>query len=131
MIKKISAIFFCLIILGCGAQGNITKDYSKPTKNSGFEVYKRTEVKKEEYNSTWPFSVDSGFIECVTIKEGKTWIFTASNGKSYHVAGNYEYIMRNLLKDNIDEIWLKSPYDSDARVSMTPVTMKALEFCGP
>ena len=132
MIRKSLFALIILFLFGCTLYGNATKDFSKPTKNSNFQVYTRILVTKAEYNSTWPFSVDSGFIECIALKDnGHTWIFTTSNGKSYHIAGGYMNVMSQILHDDIDEIWLKSPHDEDARVSMTLVSMKALEFCGP
>lgn len=75
----------------------------------------------EQYDSEWPFTVDSGVVDCV---EGNAAIFRAE-GQTYQLNG----VARNMGYDAIDPIWRDSPALPGTKVDLSGMVSLALEQC--
>lgn len=79
------------------------------------------EVSKEEFGEAWPFTIDSGVVDCV---DGQAAIFK-TGGRSYQLNG----VARSRGYAPIDPIWRDDPEIPGAKVSVGNMIAIALKQC--
>lgn len=79
------------------------------------------EVSRSEFGDSWPFTVESGVVDCV---DGQAAVFKAE-GKTYQLNG----IARSRGYAPIDPIWKDNPDISGAKISIGEMIRVALDRC--
>ena len=79
------------------------------------------EVTREEYGDDWPFTVDSGRLECW---RGPSAVFV-TGGNVYQLNG----MASQMGHASIDPIWRDSPSIPGTKVSLGPMIQRALKLC--
>ncbi len=79
------------------------------------------EISREEYGENWPFTVDSGRLECW---RGPAAVFVA-DGTVYQLNG----VAKQMGHAPIDPIWRDNPAIPGTKISLGPVIQRALKLC--
>lgn len=79
------------------------------------------EISREEYGESWPFTVDSGRLECW---RGSAAVFVA-DGTVYQLNG----VAKQMGHAPIDPIWRDNPAIPGTKISLGPVIQRALTLC--
>ncbi|MEX0605782.1 MAG: DUF2511 domain-containing protein [Marinobacter sp.] len=103
-IRTTIVIVALFTLSGCGKSGD-----------SGLEV------SKGEFDGSWPFTVDSGVVDCF---DGEAAVFKAE-GQSYQLNG----YARSRGYAPIDPIWKDNPDIPGAKVSVGDMINLALKQC--
>jgi hypothetical protein len=104
MKTPIRAILLLFALLGCGESGN-----------SGLEV------SKGEFRESWPFTVQSGILDCV---DGQAAVFK-TDGRVYQLNGS----ARSRGYAPIDPIWRENPEIPGTKVNISRMIDLALQQC--
>ncbi|OOE76565.1 hypothetical protein BZG25_15545 [Salinivibrio sp. ML198] len=103
-----------ILIVGCSENQPEKTQVSKPVQ-SGMSV------SSETFGKEWPFTVNSGVLDCV---KGSAAIFKV-NGKSYQLNG----VASSLGFEPIDKIWKDNPETPGAKINTGPMISLALKQC--
>ncbi len=79
------------------------------------------EISREEYGENWPFTVDSGRLECW---RGPAAVFV-TDGTVYQLNG----VAKQMGHAPIDPIWRDNPAIPGTKISLGPVIQRALKLC--
>ncbi|MDW0360800.1 DUF2511 domain-containing protein [Halomonas venusta] len=79
------------------------------------------EISREEYGEAWPFTVDSGRLECW---RGPSAVFITS-GKVYQLNG----MARQMGHAPLEPIWRDNPDIPGTKVNIGPMIERALRLC--
>jgi hypothetical protein len=111
---------------GCSSSdSSSSRESSSAGGNSGGGSSPRTEqISKSTFRGTWPFTVDSGTLEC---DPPQSVYFTDSNGNQYGVNGS----ALDQGAKPVDPIWKKDNSPTGGpRVSIGDVIDAGLKLCG-
>ncbi len=112
--KIYSQLILCLLVVGCD-----TSEVSSIKSDSALSSGKT--ITRTEYGSSWPFTVESGAIDCV---DRFAAIFISNNVR-YQLTG----FASTMGYKPIDSIWRDNPEIPGSKVSLGPITQLALERC--
>ena len=79
-------------------------------------------LKASDYGATWPFTVESGVVEC---HEDALITFSANNGVTYGLNGTAQAAGY----PSIDRIWKDNPKIPRTKISIGPILDKGLNLC--
>lgn len=100
-----------------------TADEAPPTLN-------RETLRRSEFGSKWPLSVDEGTVVCIQ-DAGRVVIFFESDGTRYAVNGTSKgpTTMARFRLQRINDIWLDNPELPGTKISIGPVLDAGLRLC--
>lgn len=82
-------------------------------------------VEAEELGQAWPLTAARGTLSCKGNKAAAVATFTDMTGKRYALNG----AARSQGYAPIDPIWKRSPENSEAQISISPLIREALKLC--
>ena len=101
--------------------------------NSEYKIYKSVQISKTDLGSNWPFTVESGYVDCYEFNDGRrAWFFKTLSGMSYPVNGIAKGATRmfQINNNDIDNIWEKDPEYPELKINIGPFIDKGNKICG-
>lgn len=84
------------------------------------------QISKETLGAPWPFSVDSGVVQC----NDQRHVLFVAGGQTYAINGTARgAIKAGAPYKDLDEIWLDNPDMAGAKISVQPVLDIGLSLC--
>ena len=115
-------VWLIVVILLIGLCNDPNSESSTPVSGTEQDGQSGRLVTQNEFGDRWPFTVESGYVDCI---QNKTPVFR-SGPKTYGLTG---YGTTNLGLPEIDPIWKNNPSIAGVKISLTPITDLARQQC--
>ena len=111
-----------VVVLLIGVCNDPNSESSAPVSSIEQGIQAGRLVTQDELGDRWPFTVASGYVDCI---QDDTPVFRSST-RTYGLTG---YGTTNLGLPEIDPIWKDNPNIAGVKISLTPITNLARQQC--